>query len=164
MFLVFKDKTDLFHYDWWAVVQSTLTAEYGSSHLLAPLQRFFGDVWTTVVCMSQVWFGQVDHGAFHSLTQPLSSHNGSDMYQSELSHICPVNFIVKATAIVTYTLEFNSTQKLFGHCQQLKQPVGILPSYIVWLSSISHFKPGSCTVAHEFYWPCTYFNWQRRKH
>ena len=44
MFWCSKDKTDLFHYDWWAVVQSTLTAEYGSSHLLATLQRFFGDV------------------------------------------------------------------------------------------------------------------------
>ena len=91
---------------------------------------------------------------------PFTIHNhcqvtmGINMHHRELCHICPVSFIVKVTAIVTYTLEVNSTQMLLGHCQQLKQLVGISPSFIVWIISLVRFKPAPCTRTHEFLWPC----------
>ena len=91
---------------------------------------------------------------------PFTLHNycqftmGINMHHSELCHICPVNFIVKATPIVTYTLGVNSTQMLFGHCQQLKQLVGISPSFIVWMISLARFNPAPCTMTYAFLWPC----------
>ena len=144
--------------DWWTVVQSTWIAEYGSGHLLATLQSFFDGVWTiNTLCFllvtSLVWPAR-------PCDVPFTLHNycqftmGVNMHHSELCHICPVNFIVKATPIVTYTLGVNSTQMLFGHCQQLKQLVGISPSFIVWMISLARFNPAPCTMTYAFLWPC----------
>ena len=115
-------------------------------------------VYSNAVCLllvtSLVWPGR-------PWDVPFTLHNNCQvtMDHSELCHICPVNFIVKATAIVTYTLEVNSTQMLFGHCQQLKQLVGISPSFIVWMITLA-----ACSSYNDPWVPLTlYFNWQRGK-